>query len=398
MKIKDVKINTDGDFAIISAQCRIRRAGWDRAYFKFDRKNYYYLQPDASPFAAALLVPSMALGEDLVVEGAISERLYGGMRAIMKIISRWNIGLKPVNIIAESLIPDQAEPRRIATFFSGGVDSFYTYLKHKKDFSDRISAFITINGFDIDRGNKKLWTAAKGNVADVARHEGIEVVALESNLRELTDPIFPWSYTHGGCLAAAGLCLRREFKKIYVPSSLGREQQIPWGSHLETDKLWSSEALFFDHDGTEARRVDKIAWQIAKSPLALSYLRVCYMNAKGAYNCGRCEKCVRTMTSLLAAGKLAEAKTFPNRIYPPDLLAAACVKRSVAIEHKDNLEMLRKNNIANDLQTVIEKGVTSPVDDAGGLLARAARKIFYWDHMYLRGWGRKIKKAVFTHY
>ncbi|HUO85661.1 MAG TPA: hypothetical protein VM534_11160 [Thermoanaerobaculia bacterium] len=45
--------------------------------------------------------------------------------------------------------------------------------------------------------------------------------------------------------------------------------------------------------------------------MALKVLRVCHENPESAeYNCGRCEKCLRTMITLEIAGVLGRAQTF----------------------------------------------------------------------------------------
>jgi hypothetical protein len=44
---------------------------------------------------------------------------------------------------------------------------------------------------------------------------------------------------------------------------------------------------------------------IAEDPVAHVTLRVCWLNPDQSNNCGRCEKCLRTMTSLAAAGVLS---------------------------------------------------------------------------------------------
>src|ERR1700682_2388055 len=125
MKIRAVQLSTDDNFVTLSAICKIRRLGEDSVYFRFDKKNKDYIFPDASPFAAALLMPSMKQGEDLIIRGSISEALYHGMQQIMRIMLKWNIGLHPITIKADTLVKDIQDPAIVATFFSGGVDSFY---------------------------------------------------------------------------------------------------------------------------------------------------------------------------------------------------------------------------------------------------------------------------------
>src|SRR5258706_16480148 len=124
MKIKQIKVKYSQDHVIVSASCAIRHFGRDEIYFKFDRKYEDYLFPDASPFAACLLVASMKKGEDLIIEGAISEQLYKGMHEIMKVMLSWNIGLQPIRIIPQNLVRDTQNPKFVASFFSGGVDAF----------------------------------------------------------------------------------------------------------------------------------------------------------------------------------------------------------------------------------------------------------------------------------
>src|ERR1700722_3132752 len=118
MIIKDVQLARDKSLTILSAKCKIRKIGWDRVYFSVATKHSDYITYDASPFAAALLLPSMKQAEDLIIKGEISEQLYNGMHEIMEEVLRWNIGLKKIKIKADSLAKDKHKPRRAASFFS----------------------------------------------------------------------------------------------------------------------------------------------------------------------------------------------------------------------------------------------------------------------------------------
>ena len=55
---------------------------------------------------------------------------------------------------------------------------------------------------------------------------------------------------------------------------------------------------------------------IAQHDVALKTLRVCWWNPGGAYNCGRCEKCLMTMVSLRAVGSLERCETLPQHVEP----------------------------------------------------------------------------------
>src|SRR5215472_907065 len=389
MIIKDTQIQHAGATTVLTAKCKIRKLGWDRAYFSVDNTPAGdYVCNVAIPFAAALLLPSMRRGEDLSIEGSISEKLYQGMHAIMREVLRWDIGLQPIKIDATALVADRPRPRRSASFFSGGVDSFYTYLKHKTDQqqADRVDSLILVNGFDINRRNVDLWDRALANIEAAAKADDVELIVVRSNIQNLVEPILLWDYSHGGCLAAVGLFLRGAFHQIYVPSTHSVSEQIPWGSNLALDAHWSTEGTAFIHDGTEATRLEKVISQIARSPVALEHLRVCFANEKGAYNCGRCDKCLRTMINLFVAGALEKSGTFPHYI-DPDLVATVPTipGKHGGIFHTENLRALKEQNIAPALQQAISTSMENAL-----VLKPTSRQIIedrlkYLDHVYARG-------------
>lgn len=395
MKILSIGTRETATTITLFARCKIRRVGYDEAYFTFEKKYKPFLKVDASPFASSLLIPSMKRGEDLVIDGAISESLYNGMHEIMELFLSWDMGLHPIKIIAKELTKDTAKPKVTASFFSGGVDSFYTFLKHKNDAKDPLDHIILVNGFDIDPRNTDLWDATLSNVQKVATAEHAALIKVESNIRSLIDPILPWGYTHGGCLAAVGLCLRNGLKQVYVPSSCAYNQQIPWGTHMEADTHWGTEKLSFIHDGTEATRIEKIGWQIAKSPVALQHLRVCYMNEKDTFNCGVCEKCLRTMMNLAIAGALDSAKTFPAAI-DVDRVAKIPIDEHCAHLHRENLVALHAQNLLPEVQNALLTSLENlSYDTETPLLERTAAQLRCLDHMYTRGNFFRIAQTAF---
>lgn len=396
MKIYDVKTGYKDNYLLLTAKCKIRRFGYDKAYFKIDKKYENFVYSDASPFAAALLIPSMKQGEDLVIEGSISEELYHSMKSIINIFLSWEIGLKPIKIKANVIDKDLNNPGSSASFFSGGVDSFYTYLKHKKG-KEKIEYLILINGFDIGPKNKKLWKTTFNNIQQLAVEEKIKLIAVQSNIRRLIEPIFPWSFTHGGCLASVGLLLRNHLKHIYIPSTDEAEAQTPWGSHLDTDKLWSTEKTLFVHDGVEASRNEKVAWITARSSLVQKYLRVCYSNKKEAYNCCQCDKCLRTMINLQYEGVLDKVKTFPEKIDPIKVARLIIQGEENATYHRDNLAELKKRSLYPELQEAI-KVCLKNVQHSQPKLKSAISKIVYLDHIYAHGYMYKMISAILRKY
>jgi hypothetical protein len=340
----------------------------------------------------------MKQGEDLVIRGSISNQLYKGMQAIMDEVRHWDIGLNPIRIEADALVADGHEPDRSASFFSGGVDSFYTYLKHQEDLAeaDRIDSFILVNGFDIDLHNNQLWERTLENISAIARADEVDLVVVKTNIKALIDPLLSWDYTHGGCLAAAGLFLRAAFHQIYIPASYPLADQIPWGSSLALDGNWSTERTRFVHDGTEATRTEKVIRQIARSRLALEHLRVCYLNVKGTYNCGKCDKCLRTMMNLYLAGALEKARTFPHHI-DPGLVAGlpAAAEENSRIFRREILHALERENLAPDLQRALTASLDKTVAMKRSILTTAENRAKYLDHAYTRGFAYSVWAGLF---
>src|SRR5690606_11377983 len=75
------------------------------------------------------ILAAMRTGKDLRVEGALSETFLQGVKQYIEIFSQAFPEYKPIKIITSSTYhaaPSDSPSNRRASFFSGGVDSFYT--------------------------------------------------------------------------------------------------------------------------------------------------------------------------------------------------------------------------------------------------------------------------------
>lgn len=270
----------------------------------------------AEPFLACALPVAMTLGRPLHLEAPVSAQLLASIPSIQAIYHAWDPQWRVIPVSAESAQPVAPHERGgVACFFSGGVDSFYTLLKHL----DEIDALIFIHGFDIPLDNTALRARVSAAMREVARAFAKPLIEVETNLKEFVIRHAPWEYAHGALLAGVALLLSSQFSRVYIAASdsYGTAAMVPWGSHPLLDPLWTTERTSIVHDGCEATRMDKVA-AVARSDVALRWLRVCWENPNGEYNCGRCGKCLRTMASLRIAGALARCGTFDR---PLDLVA-----------------------------------------------------------------------------
>ena len=319
------------------------------------------LSESSDAFLAATLFPAMRLATDLEIRGDVSSLLLASTAEIQRIFSGWYPEFTPVRVVARDGAVDR---RRVgaASLFSGGVDSFYTLLRHQ----DEITTLIFVHGFDISLADTALRRRVSASLRAAAAELGKTLVEVHTNLRSFSERHIDWGLRyHGAGLASVALLLAPQFGRVYIPASFPRAYTKPHGSHPLLDPLWSTEGIEFVHDGVDATRLEKVQ-AITASDVAMRWLRVCWEHPQGEYNCGRCEKCVRTMVNLELAGALARCRAFDR---PLDLAAVA---RAPVY---DGVAALF---VEENLQRCLEVGGHED-------LARALRTSL--DHTYYRGIG-----------
>jgi hypothetical protein len=256
---------------------------------------------------AAALLQAMRWGGTLEMDAPVSPRLLANLDAIQEAFLGHSRRFHRVQVIAPSAPARDASGRRgVACFFSGGVDSFYSALCHR----DEITHLIFVHGFDFGLEQRDLRRRVSSSVARAAAALGMELIEVESDVRRFADRFLDWPYEYlGASLASVAHMLAPRFRKVYVASGYAPGLIMFSGSSPELDPLWSTDSVEIVHDGQVAR-LEKIA-AIAESPVALASLRVCWENRGGAYNCGRCPKCLLTMAALRMIGALERCETFP---------------------------------------------------------------------------------------
>jgi len=284
----------------------------------------------------------MKIAEPLRIAGDVSARLLAAVPQIQDVFATWDSNLRRVLVEVDTANGEPHQGTRVGCFFTGGVDSFFSVLRHRNE----ITHLIFVLGFDIPlRHRAQLRDDAVRMAREVATSLGKELVLVETNLRPFSDNYSPWWFCHGSALAGVGLLFQRHFDKLIVPATHTYADLFPWGTHPLLDPLWGTESTDFVHDGCETTRVDKVG-VIASSDLAMQWLRVCLVNPNSTYNCCRCEKCLRTMISLHVHGALARCRTFPSRL---DVRAVSNIRLRDANERSYMREnLLAVQRLTND--------------------------------------------------
>ena len=329
MKVNDIKIISSKDYCELHANAKFE-THWvwgDEPFplwYRFPIEYRDFLSTEnGDPFVAAFLAPAMALGEPLEIDTPVSKKLLTAIPKIQSIYKCWDNKLSQIEVKAsirdEVLSLDDSPPQNIGLFFSLGVDSSYSLLKnirnHPKD-DESISHLIIVEGFDIDyQWEKERFPPLLANINKVAKEYNKLVIPVTTNLTDLSDRIVDWvRLYHGAAKATIALALSSMLKRVYIAAGQTYDRLIPQGIHSFLDPLWSNELVSFIHDGLEAKRLDKIR-DLASSSVILKNLRVCTTsNITDAYNCGVCEKCLRTMIGLHILGLLQKCKVFPHTI------------------------------------------------------------------------------------
>lgn len=298
---------------------------------------------------AATLLPAMRNGHDLTIDGPVCPRLSIGADTIQAVFCTWDRALRLHEpwyrtIEVRSETPADPAPAPLpsdgtAAFFTGGVDSFHTAVTRRHE----LDALVYVHGFDVALDDDQLRYEVSHRLQAAAAALGLPLLEVESDIQHFGDATgVGWPDYHGAALATVALLLASQFSRVLIPATHTYAHLEGLGSHPLLDPKWSSAQVEIVHDGGDATRVDKIR-AVAPEEAARSHLRVCWENRGGAYNCGRCEKCIRTGTAIRIAGSEGAFPTVP----PPSLRAVASVpitgRGSAWVDLHDELVRLGTN-------------------------------------------------------
>jgi hypothetical protein len=285
-------------------------------WWRYPERCFDSLSTTADAPAAAMLLAAMRLRMPLRVEGVLSRKMVGGAHQFMEIVHRWAPPYRPVPILADEVQASEAGGHEIASFFSCGVDSFSTVLRHASPDvppDTRLSTLLFIHDFNTQPGSG-MDARIRDNAAAAARKLGLDLICITTNIKEVVRQICDWRYHHGQVLTSSVLGLSRGLRRAYIPATYSDDTMEPHGSHPLLDPLWSTETLDIVHDGNHLTRTEKVVADISRSPIALAHLQVCNVPGEGQYNCGVCRKCLRTKVNLKLAGVLEQCKTLDATI------------------------------------------------------------------------------------
>jgi hypothetical protein len=358
VKLLEVRRRADAETLRLAALIQTAaRGSSEEVYLEFPASLAGLVSDDAADaFVPALLVPSLQTGEPLEIGPPVSPRLLGSLPGVQDILLSFYPELRRVEVRAAPRARNEApQAEGVGSFFTGGVDSFYTLLKSLRGWpgAAHITHLVYLIGAERPLEECAGAEDTRRELAQVAALSGTTLVPIVTDLRSRFT--LNWErYYHGAVMASAALSLAGGLREVHISSSYSYVEQHPWGSHPLLDGLWSSERVQIVHDGAEAKRSEKLERLVGRDPLALAHLRVCLHNASGASNCGRCRKCVRTMLGLELLGTLSRARLFEAGL-PREL--DELVAQDEGMYGDELLELARRTGTRPDLERRLRRAV-----------------------------------------
>lgn len=349
MKITIPQIKKDHQATYLSANIvtDTHRPLPESLWFSVRRHDDRLYTLSSDPFLIAMVPIAMRLRENLSVDGPVSTKLAFGIQQYQNFLSDWfPTFFQPIHIEYQQLTLNQPHathtPQGAGCCFSGGVDAFYTLLKHapnQEPLEDyRITHALMINGFD--QFNDFEPNGSSQRMYDIYQpileKWQITLLLLDSNLKKFRSAVFRESelvLSLSSPLSACAHVCQTRFNKLYIAGHGTCSNLGVWGSHPALDHYLSSDHMQILHETDSNHRSAKIA-SIIKHEVVKKNLRVCFgpltfdQKNNRVTNCGRCEKCIRTIVALYLLGIIDECETFSSRqpieyYQSPKILAAS---------------------------------------------------------------------------
>ncbi len=314
------------------------------------------LEPNLEAFLALALLPAMKSHSGYIeADGIISQRFQEGARKFQQVFRTWKPNYGEVEFKNVQIQPKTRDfIGKKGVFFSGGLDSYNSFLTHL----DELSCFIYLDGFDVPLREQLTRRKMIENCRKIGREFGKQAIILETNARHFIESFVTWSYSHGSVMGSAGLLFMPELERLYIAGAGNPVDRDPFGSHPDLDPNWSTESLEFIHEA-DVTKIDECRL-IGRYDVALETVRVCLRFPEKGLNCGKCEKCLRSQVYFQATGVYERCRSFPG---PLDLKELGRLK--VSHDQQKNLlykalDLLEEQNTYPKTVQVLKKILFRP--------------------------------------
>jgi hypothetical protein len=340
----------------------------------------------ADPFVVALLLTAMEEGQGMRVHGEVSPSLLDNLEEFQSVWARWvPRSYRRVDIVADAERERPAAADGALVAFSGGLDSCFTVFRHATGRAGRQSqrslAGLVVQGFDVPLEEPETFASVAAKAAAQLKSFEIPLYTMATNFQALRQN---WDYAFGPAIVSCLMFYQTAFGTALIASSESYDDLfIPCGSNPITDHMLSSDSFRIVHDGAAYSRIEK-ARELTQWSAGMRLLRVCWAGERKDRNCGRCEKCIRTILDF--------------RLVSPDLPPA--FERDVTDEDILGLRALTRIQV-HEFDMILQAAEKAKIDVSWvrALKTRLRRNLLRgrlsaWDRKYLWGISRRLYGAL----
>lgn len=340
MEIRDLRLTTTERGVRAEAEVVWEDADLPTCTLYFETEPAFADSFAASP-DAFLLACAPAAGwhgeQRVALEGPVCPVMRDHADAVVRLIRTQHPELTVPRIeVAQGVEPGlPRRPERTGMFLSGGVDALTvlrlnrrTYpLDHPASIREAFLAF-GLYGFDVGADGPQperlaAWRDLRGRMEGLAEREAFTLIPLYTNVRTFTPDYLAWSRALFSPLTAA---CAHGFASRVSTVLMGSD-----GTGIEPDDIADSQTLSqcFSSAALEVRldlvHLDRLAriGLLADWDDGRRLMQPCHhveVPESGRINCGRCEKCLRTMLGLIVLGRLDETPAFDQDDLTPDVI------------------------------------------------------------------------------
>ena len=333
----------------------------------------YYNEERADSYLVSLLIPAMIRNESIEIDSPISESLYFNLtKYLIPFLVTINSNLHIIEIICNT-IPDYCEEssRDVGTGISCGVDSLSTILYHidnKNSDSYNISCLTLFNSGYYGKGDnaQSNFEQYKDRSIRFCKEHNFEFITINSNYYDFRETSFLSSHTYLTCSIV--MSFQKKFSIYYYSSGypvydFKPEFDDPAYYDVFLLQTFSTKAIRFISSCSCMSRVDKVK-TILNNQSFYKYLYVC-TSGKITENCGKCEKCIRTMLEADSVGFLNSLSKAFNlshfQKYRHLYIGYALRQKKKNVFYKEIIDSYRENSTVG-LMTYLLYFIPSPLD------------------------------------
>ena len=284
-------------------------------------------------FLVGLFMPAMFLGEDIDIEGVVSERLIYNLQSPLQTLLKHVFPLlNQIEIFPKNTDINHNHASGVALGFSCGIDSFSALVDNYNEQipnSFKITHLLFDNIGSHHSGRERLFKERAVGVNHIAESFQLPLIKVNSNLHNFYSAMYgKFTFAQSSTLrhASVPLILQEGINRFlyaatfdYKIVSVSPHQHINFIEPLVLPSL-TTEVVDMVSVGNEYTRVEKTL-QVADTPETYSNLDVCASGTKVG-NCSSCFKCMETMMTFEIAGVLEKySLVFDIELYKKNLVS-----------------------------------------------------------------------------